>query len=582
MSAVTETAMNDATTRAPASQKGLSARQHWVHISALVAVTLAAYANSLLNSFTYDDFLYILNNPGVTHPSLRAFFTATRLSNVFRPVTFATFSFNWILGNIHAFGYHLFNLLLHVAVTVLLYVLLKKLLENVPQAETISFVAALLFAVHPIHTEAVASIVGRSELLAAFFLLAAWLFHLEDRRLPALFCFLLALMSKESAVSFVPVVLFGDYLRGKFKPRLVYLWIIFVAVGYAGALWIAQGGTFGEHGVAALDNPLANFPPRFRILNALRVAWKYLALLVFPASLSYDYSYNAILLYSDWRHTLPALLATVAVVALWMWAVITRKTSWAFAGVIYLGCFAITSNILIPTGTIMGERLAYLPSAGFCLLVALLWIQLQKRASALAWGFLLVILGAFSARTVVRNGDWRSNFTLFSAASRVVPEDARMHANLGGFYMDSGQLEKARVELQTALRIYPSFPDALEFYGLTEARLGHDEQALPLLQKAVFQTRTDSVMYVDRTVNLSAMLIKMGKYQDARALLDLAITKEPQNARAWSNRAVVRYRIGERAGARNDAETALRLAPNNPQAKSLLSAMDAAPDIPTR
>jgi Flp pilus assembly protein TadD len=122
----------------------------------------------------------------------------------------------------------------------------------------------------------------------------------------------------------------------------------------------------------------------------------------------------------------------------------------------------------------------------------------------------------------------------------------------------------------------------LEFYGLTEARLGHDEQALPLLQKAVFQTRTDSVMYVDRTVNLSAMLIKMGKYQDARALLDLAITKEPQNARAWSNRAVVRYRIGERAGARNDAETALRLAPNNPQAKSLLSAMDAAPDIPTR
>lgn len=544
-------------------------------IGLLLAVAMLVYANALLNSFTYDDFLYVLNNPGVTSATLKGFFEPTKVGNVFRPVTFATFALNWALGNVHAWGYHLLNLLLHAAVTLLLYLVLRTLLESVARGETVAFAAALLFAVHPIHTEAVASIVGRSELLATGFLLVAWLLHLQDRQVPALACFVLALMSKESAVAFLPLALAGDYVRGKLKPLVRYGWIALVAVLYVGVLWKAQGGRFGELGVDFLDNPLTILPTKLRILNALRIAWKYVWLLVFPAKLSYDYSYNAIRLYADWRHTLPAAVAAVVVLGLWAWTVWKRQAGWVLAGAIYLAGFAVTANVLVPTGTIMGERLAYLPSAGFCLLVALIWIGLEKYRPKIAWAVLVAILAAFGARTIIRNRDWRSNFTLYSAAERVVPGDARMHANLGGFYMDSGQLEAARTELQTALRIYPDFPDALEFYGLTEARLGHDQEALPLLERALSSTRKESTRYNDRAVNLAALLIRLGQNDQAFNILNKVIQDSPECSRAWSNRAVIYYRRGDLASAQFDAQTSLHLEPGNAQARDLLSALAA-------
>lgn len=539
----------------------------------LSGAAMLVYGNSLPNSFTYDDFPYILNNPQVTNPSLRGFFEATKGSNVFRPVTFATFSLNWVLGDIHAFGYHLLNLLLHAAVVVLLYVVLRTLLENVPQATTVSFVAALLFAVHPIHTEAVASIAGRSELLAAGFLLGAWFLHLHDRPIPALVCFALALLSKESAVTLVPLVVAGDYVRGKLKPLSRYGWIAGLAVLYVAVLWKSQGERFGEISTHFVDNPLIGLPVSWRILNALRIGWKYVRLQLYPATLSCEYSYNAIQTYMDWRHILPALAATLFVLALWGWAIWSRRTGWALAGAIYLAGFSVTANILIPTGTIMGERLAYVSSAGFSLLVALMWIKLASYRPTLAWGLLVILVTTLGIRTVVRNEDWRTNFTLFSATVRAVPGSARAHSNIGGQYMDEGKLDLASAEFETALRIYADFPDALESYGIIQSREGHDEKALALLEHALSVTRKDSTRYVDRSVNLAALLIKVGHSAEALKLLNAAIEESPGNARAWSNRAVIRYQGGELQSARMDAEVALRLDPANMQAQSVLGAL---------
>src|SRR5271157_154342 len=306
-------------------------------VALLLAVATLVYGNTLLNAFTFDDFLYILHNPAVTNFSLSGLFVPTRASNVIRPVTFASFALNLALEGAHPFGYHLLNLLLHGVVTLLIYLVLRKLLESVQQGATVAWVAALLFAVHPIHTEAVAAIVGRSELLAAGFLLAAWLLHLHDRPILALVCFVLALMSKESAVAFVPLALAGDYARGKLKPLCRYAWIAGVAVVYIALLWEIQGGRFGEKEVLFLDNPLAKFPASLRILNALRVAWKYVGLQVYPATLSYDYSYNAILLYAGGRHLVIPALAALLVLALCIWTLWTKRGEWFLAGAIYLG-----------------------------------------------------------------------------------------------------------------------------------------------------------------------------------------------------------------------------------------------------
>src|SRR5580693_645720 len=351
--------------------------ERW-RVALLLAVAILVYGNTLLNSYTMDDELYILRNPAVTSPSLKGLFEATKSNNIFRPFTFATFALNWAVGGAQPLGYHFFNLLLNAAVALLLYLVLRTLLEAVPQGTTVAFAAALLFAVHPIHTEAVASIVGRSELLAVGFLLAAWLLHLHDQHILSLLCFALALFSKESAVAFVPLVLAGDYARAKVKPLHRYGWIAGVALLYLAVLWHVQGGRFGAIGVNFLDNPLTRLPASLRIPNALRVAWKYVGLHIYPATLSCEYSYNAILLYSNWQHTVPAVVGAAFVLALWIWALWTQRREWVLAGAIYLAGFAVTANLLVPTGTIMAERLAYLPSAGFCLLVALLWIRLEN------------------------------------------------------------------------------------------------------------------------------------------------------------------------------------------------------------
>jgi Tfp pilus assembly protein PilF len=417
--------------------------------------------------------------------------------------------------------------------------------------------------------------VGRPELLAAGFLLAAWILHLGDWEIPALICFALALLSKESAAAFLPLVVVGDYARGKWKPPLRYAWIGGLTAIYLGLLWKVQGGRFGQPGIALLDNPLASLPTGWRILNALRVAWKYVALQLYPATLSCDYSFNQIPMYKDWRHTLPAAMAAAAFVGAWLWTVRKRKTEWVLGGAIYLGAFATTANILIPTGTILGERLAYLPSAGLCLLLAAVWTRLfagapQRRGQTLALALLVIAVGALGVRTMVRNLDWRSNITLFAAAVRAAPNSAKAHLNLASAYRNEKQLDLARGEFEAVLRIYPKYPDALAGYGLVDFQLGDYQDAERMMKQALDTSSRNDTNYDFMAVNLAGLWMQTGDNFDAIDLLNRVIAASPGYARAWANRAVIRYRIGQPDKARADAEAALRLDRGNPQALGLM------------
>jgi tetratricopeptide (TPR) repeat protein len=551
----------------------LSPMKDSLRIGLLLAVVALIYGNTLRNEFTMDDGIYVLRNSQVTQASVQGLFAANKLTNVFRPVTFATLALNWRLGGARPFGFHLFNLILHACVTWLLFLLLDELLGASPQAKIVAFAAALIFAVHPLHTEAVASISGRAELLAAGFLFAAWILHLNDQQIPALICFVLALLSKESAVVFLPLLLVGDYARGKWKPILRYSFFAGITLLYLGILWKVQGERFGQITIAQIDNPLAVIPPQWRILNAVRVAWKYAELHFYPAKLSCDYSFNTIPIYMDWRHTLPALLAAMAAIGGWIWAVWKRRSGLILAGGIYLGGFAVTANILVPTGTIMGERLAYLPSAGFCLLAALGWNWLRGRQRTVAVAAAAAIIAAFGMRTMVRNLDWKDNMSLYSAGVHVSPGSAKMHGNLGGEYQAAVQWDLAASEYETALRINPDYPDVLAAYGLLEAWRGHDQAAGHMLERAYYMSHRDNPNYDFMAVNYAALLMQGNHLDGAMDVLNREIAESPSYARAWSNRAVIHYKQGQAAPARNDAEKALQLDPANTQAQNLLRAL---------
>ena len=543
-------------------------------IGVLLVIVALVYANSLTNDFTMDDIpLYVVNNPQVTHPSLRSLFTPSNFTNAFRPVTFGTFALDWKLGQGLAPEFHFVNLALHALVTLLLYVLLQTLLQGLPQSNVLALAAALLFAVHPIHTEAVASISGRAELLAAGFLLAAWLLHVRDREVPALICFALALLSKESAVVFLPLVVIGDYVTGNWRSFFRYSRIAAVTLVYLGVLW--QVRTIHPHisGTPWMDNPLVGVPAVSRIFNALRVAWKYIGLQLYPATLSSDYSYNQIPVYRTWGEIVPAALASVAVIALWTWAIRKRHRGLVLAGGIYMTAFIVTANIFIPIGTIMGERLAYLPSAGFCLLTALAWNWLRERQRTLALAVLAVLIAALGIRSVLRNRDWKNNDTLYSAQLANAPNSAKTHQNMAVVYMNHKQFDLARKEFDTALQIYPAEPHTLATYGVLEASQGNFQEAGRKMEKAFSMVGRQNPAYDEIAVNLSALYIQTNHMDGALNLLNREIAESPGYGPAWANRAILHYKRGETAAARSDIEAAVRLDPANPQFRGLLQLM---------
>jgi protein O-mannosyl-transferase len=548
----------------------------WKAIALLCGITAILYANTLANGFAMDDDLYIFQNRAVRVPDLRGFFQPNSFSDVFRPVTFASLAADFAIGHNHAFGYHAMNLLLECAVVTLLFLLLCKLLESATAGAMIALAATLLFAVHPIHAEAVASIVGRSELFAAGFLFAAWIFHLDDRPIPALVCFALGLLSKESAVVFLPLVIVVDYARGKLRPISRYAWLGGITALYLAVLWKAQGGHFGDAHINYLDNPLVYLPLKLRVLNALRIAWKYVGLLVYPGTLSADYSYNAIPLYSAWSRLLPAAIAAAAVFVAWLWALRTKRTAWAIAGAIYLVGFAVTANIVIPTGTIMGERLAYFSSAGFCLAVALLWSRLFTWKPQVAWAALSTLLLVLGIRTMARNSDWRNDWTLCNAGIAAEPDSAKLRANLASIEIEHGKYDDARQQLHMALSIYPDFPDAIESAGLLESRLGNQQQAQKLFQAAYEMSGESDLRFQYKSVNLAGVLLKQGDSTDALRLLNRAIAMSTPYPRAYAVRAVLHYKAGDLADARDDATAALRLEPSNPEYQGLVRMFSAA------
>jgi protein O-mannosyl-transferase len=567
--------VEDRSTEVASQAQPTPATKKRIYIGLLASAVVLVYSNTLWNAFTMDDRqLYIVKNPVVTHPSLRAFFTPHVITKVFRPLTFASFALDWKVGAGHPFIFHLVNLLLHVAATVLLFLLLRVLLQSLVRGGSLAFAAALLFAVHPIHTEAVTSIVGRAELLAAALLFAAWIFHLKDREIPALLCLTLALLSKESAIVFLPLVLIGDYIHGQWKSRLRYLRIAAVSLVYLAVLWTAEGGHFGRVDIPLLDNPLGSLTAPWRVLNALRVAWKYIGLQLYPATLSCDYSFNQIRTYLDWRHTWPAASAAFAVFCAWIVAVWKRQRALALAGTIYFVGFAVTANILTPIGTVMGERLAYLPSAGFCLLIALAWNWTYKRQQKLALGVLALVVVALGARTVVRNHDWKDNLTLWSADVRAAPDSAKMHVMLGSAYVDSGQFEPALKEMELALKIYPDFPEALEASGLLQSWKGNYQAAGAMMERAYYMVSRGYPNYDDMAVNLAGVYVQTNHIDGALQVLNREIAENPGYARAWANRAVIHYKLGDSASARTDASTALHLDPLNQQARNLMQLLN--------
>ena len=425
-------------------------------------------------------------------------------------------------------GFHAGNLLLHAGASLMLLAWLRSL----PLPRGAALAGALLFAVHPVHTEAVANVSARSEPLALLLGLAFLIAHGRGRPILAALLLLLALWSKESAIGFAGVAVAADLLlpgdrssaARTFGPRAagwipisiaVLLWLLLRAVVLRGA----------APAVAYLDNPAASAGAWRRILTATAVQLDYLRLLVFPLRQSIDYGYAATRVVESALDRRVLAFAAIALVVVLGAARCRRAAPEVALGVAaYAALFAVTSNVLFPIGSIEAERLAYLPSAGFCLLAGAAVARLPRGIAATS---IAAISIAFGAKAWTESLVWKDEGTLFRAAVAKAPESAKAHLQLGQVLEREGDLEGAAGECRASAAIHDDYAPTWFLLGNVLHRLGRTEAAVDAWRAAL---RADPGL-ADVRANLCSGWLELGRRDEALAEARALFSADPLHER---------------------------------------------------
>lgn len=469
-----------AVSKGPAGGRG-GWRRGILPVAGLWLITLVAYSNSFSGALVFDNAAILLNDPRITAATAHNLYligtTEYWYPNVgqglYRPLTTLTYLFNYaILGDGPApAGYHWVNYLLQGVAVTLLYLLGREIFERTAPAVAL----AAVWAVHPVLTESITNIVGRADILAGIGVLGALVCHIHAagaagrRKWWWLGGVALGagvgIFSKESAAVVAGLALVYDLaFQGKipWRSRLPG----YGAMALAGVVYLAVRPAMPAAHFPFTDNPITQASFLSAKLTAVKVIGKYLGLLAWPARLSCDYSYRAIPLVtlSAGGEMGKALLAAAACLgtlgaAVWGWR---RNRRLFFFVMFFFVALAPTSNLVVTFGTIMAERLLYLPAVGFagCLVLAVeaaagRWAKARPMAAPAALAAICLLLGA---RTWARNLDWQSERALWLSAVEAAPESYKTHQTYAGSGLP---LDDSIREVNRALEIIGEVPDAL-------------------------------------------------------------------------------------------------------------------------
>jgi hypothetical protein len=576
---------------------------------AVFVVGCLVFANSTSNGFVLDDRKLVEENPlirslGAIPVLFQADYWAPHSkSGLYRPLVTTSYALEHQLTAGSPRGHHVTNVVLHGLISVFVLLVFLRFVADPMTAAA----GALLFATHAIHAEVVANIAGRAELLAALLFLVALLLVVECRRhdgraarglyVASLATYLLSLLSKESGVTLVGIVFLYDLVcgpdvRGDLLPRvgrtLARHWQGYA--GYVGITALYLGMRYWALGpdslppLIRLDNPIIMLDVPWRVLNALHVALRYLLLLFFPLHLSYDYSYDQIPLITELGDPRGWLVVATwgLIVAFLVWA--WRRLPGLFlAASFYFVTFSVTSNVVILIGTIMAERLVYLPSAGFCLALAVAIRTAAARLPVPARTATLAFAGAFGlvvvsngVRAVDRNRDWRSQADLYLHDVEIVPGSAKALGNAGAILVGRGENERALEMLHRAVEIAPQFETAYKMAGFAYTALGRDEEAMRMYDQAVRYGDQDPAVYN----NLGFILVDRGlDVSRGIRLLEKAIGYAPGNAEFLDSLGWAYFKAGRLEEARVTLERSLAAdgtGPTSPSRREHLAAVERA------
>lgn len=557
----------------------------------LFAWAFVLYANTLGHQFAFDDAIVISENQftqkginGVGDLMTRDFFEGIygdkgmELSGGrYRPLSLVSFAIeNQLFGaekkmpngspqtdaeGKPRYDYpvrlgHFVNILLYALTALLLFELLNRWFwAEDGIAVAIPFVVGLIFITHPIHTEVVANIKSRDELLALLLLLVSFLCmhrrstsHSIGYMGLGIVAYFGAMLAKEHAFTFIVIFPFTLYVFDKYKSwgEIVKICCPYwaTAIAYFVLRSSMVGGIAAETNMDLMENPFAGVAAGEKFGTIAYILLKYILLLIFPHPLSSDYSREQIPLVGFGNPL--ALLGLLLYIGMAAWVLIRlwNRDKYALAILLYFIPLSLTTNILFNIGAPMGERFLYLPSLGFALALGLGLSQIFKFKTwkefiktPIALGLVAIIALGFSAKTLLRNPDWYDNETLFSADIHNSPNSAKMNYYYGNTLLkkylgatppnqpDTALLSIAEKHFLRAVEIYPRFHTAMYNVGLVNVHRKNGEKAVQYLLKTL-EIQPGHLMSIEQLGRAYGELLKDFPNSEKYLLLALEINKQ--------------------------------------------------------
>lgn len=517
----------------------------------IVFLVTLTFHNILLNQFSYDDELVIVENQqnlgkieNITCLFSNNYFTISKEGS-YRPLVTASYFWDQYLWGPDPLGFHFTNLFFHLLNAILVYYLFRRLCSN----ELASIASTLLYVVHPALTEAVNSPGFREDLIATTFVFLSILLYMRESFLLSIISYCLALLSKESAFPLPLLIISYDYLyKQKSFPRR-YLWFFLTALFY---LYIRFFLFYNP----LLEKQTTNLPILIRFTSIPSIIFYYIRLLLFPIPLSADYATFDFILNPN------PYLTAISIIVLLIFLLQMRRGAFDRAAIFGICWFLFT---LIPVLNIIpivdpfAERFVYLPAVGFALFLGNLFMT--KAPNYIRLSLVLFIVLSFSVITYQRNNIWKDWETLWGDTVKKSPKSFRGSLNISAAMIKQMKYDAAISALKDYLSKVSEAPSAIYFNLGTSYLLKEDyDLAILNLSKAV---SLDSLS-VNAHLNLASAFAKKNEFKKALDEVEEVIKISPNNVDAFLTKGFLYGEQGQLSYAEKAFEKARTIDRNAP------------------
>lgn len=543
-------------------------RSAWTALGAcaIALATLAAYSDSFRGPFVYDDIPSITGNASIRHlgdlKSVLLVPVNAGYTHEGRPLLNLSLAVNYALGGTNVVGYHVANLLIHLASALLVFGLVRRTLESFRRegdptgASLVATAAALLWCLHPLQTEAVTYVIQRAESLVGLFYLVSFYCFARyaggGRSVWAVLCVAATwagLGAKELMVTAPVMILFYDrtFFAGSFPAawtRRKTLYLGLAASWIPLILLLAANG--GHRGVSSGFGTGISWSGY--VLTQPEAICRYLKLVVWPSPLVFDYGP----LQRSLGQSLPYLLVVLALGGASLWA-LARRPVLGFFGFWFFGILAVTS--LLPGSTEMiVERRMYLPLLALAVLAA---EGLRRLPRPLGQACGLTVCVALGWTTFARNAVYESDVNLWKDSVAQAPGNSRGWYNLGVAYFGHGQTDQEIDSYKVALQIDPNNAEAQHSLANALVRIGHSQDAVAHYDLAIALQPKNGRLRADA----AAVLAQMGRWSEAIAQAHAALQLEPDDAKAHDTLGACLMQTGQVPSAVEELAAALQIDP---------------------